>query len=508
MTACRIMTSNHHQGTLGLYIDGRFQDSSTGRTIAVENPKDKSIMGHVAEGDAVDIDHALDAAEGAAAVWAAVPGAERGTIMHRVAELLAEQLPRLVSIEVDQIGRPRREMTAQLGRLPEWFRYFGAVARTHEDTVPPFGGNFLNYTRRVPLGVVGLVTPWNHPLLILTKKIAPAMAAGNTMVVKPSELAPITPLLLGDIFKQAGVPDGVYNVVPGYGATAGLALSQSRRIAKIDLTGGTETGKAVAAIAGRNLTRVAAELGGKASVIVFPDIPIDRCVAATLFASFIATGQTCVQGARLLVHRSVHDEVVAKLVGRANTIRIGDPQDLATQMGPLVSEKQRELVERYVKIGIEEGATLAAGGHRPEGAAFARGYYHQPTIFTDVTNDMRIAQEEIFGPVVCVIPFETEEEAIALANGTEFGLATSVWTRDLARAHRVAHRLQSGITWINDHHRIDPCSPWGGFKMSGLGRENGLVAYEEYTQIQNVIVNLSDDPFDWYAEDGLEKRYS
>jgi acyl-CoA reductase-like NAD-dependent aldehyde dehydrogenase len=492
----------------GLFIDGRFQPSSTARTIAVENPKDRSIVAHVEEGDATDIETALDAAHRAAPIWAAVPGAVRGDIMHRAAELLAARLPDLVTIEVDQIGRPRREMVAQLGRLPEWFRYFGAVARTHEDTVPPFGGNFLNYTRRVPLGVVGHVTPWNHPLLILTKKIAPAMAAGNTMVVKPSELAPITPLLLGDIFKEAGVPDGVYNVVPGYGATAGLALSSSRRIAKIDLTGGTETGKAVAAIAGRNLTRVAAELGGKASVIVFPDIALDRCVAATLFASFIASGQTCVQGARLLVHRSIHDDVVAELVRRTNAIRLGDPQHPATQMGPLVSEKQRDLVERYVKIGLEEGATLAAGGRRPEGAEFEAGYFHLPTVFTNVTNEMRIAQEEIFGPVVCVIPFDSEEEAVALANGTEFGLATSIWTRDIGRAHRVAHSLQSGITWINDHHRIDPCSPWGGFKMSGIGRENGLVAYEEYTQIQNVIVNLSDDPFDWYAEDGIEKRYS
>ncbi|MDN5926334.1 MAG: aldehyde dehydrogenase [Hyphomicrobiales bacterium] len=474
----------------------------------MKNPKNGTIVGEVAEGDRQDIDDAVEAATNALAAWSARSGAERGDIMARAADILRSRLPELLTIEIDQIGRPRREMVAQLARLPEWFTYFGAVARTHEDTVPPFGNGFLNYTRRVPLGVVGHVTPWNHPLLILTKKVAPAMAAGNTMVVKPSELAPITPLLLGEVFKEAGLPDGVYNVVPGFGATAGLALTSHPDIRKVDLTGGTETGKAVAAIAGGNLTRIAAELGGKASVIVFPDVEVDKSVAAAMFASFIATGQTCVQGARLLVHRSVHDQVVAELVRRTANIRIGDPQDPKTQLGPLVSEKQRGIVERYVNIGLQEGATLAFGGGRPEGSDLDQGYYYKPTIFTNVTNEMRIAQEEIFGPVVCVIPFDTEEEAVALANGTQFGLATSVWTRDLARAHRVAHALQCGIVWINDHHRIDPASPWGGFKMSGIGRENGLIAYEEYTQIQNVILNLSEELFDWYAEDGVEKRYS
>lgn len=494
--------------TWGLFIDGGFRPALSGRTFTVENPKNGAIIARVAEGDAADIEAAVTAAEKAFPVWSALSGAERGDIMHRAAELLRQRLPEFVSIEIDQIGRPRREMAAQLARLPEWFSYFGAVARTHEDTVPPFSGDYLNYTRRVPLGVVGHVTPWNHPLLILTKKVAPSLAAGNAMVVKPSELAPITPLLLGEILKEAGVPDGVYNVVPGFGATAGLALSSHPRIGKLDLTGGTETGKAVASIAGRNLVKVAAELGGKAAVIAFPDTAPPRVVAATLFASFIATGQTCVQGARLLVHRSIHDEVVTELVRRASLIRLGDPQLDATQMGPMVSEKQRGMVERYVRIGVEEGAHLAFGGVRPDGEAFANGYYLLPTIFTQVTPAMRIAQEEIFGPVVCVIPFDTEDEAIAIANGTPFGLATSIWTRDVARAHRVAHRLQCGITWINDHHRIDPASPWGGFKMSGLGRENGLVAYEEYTQIQNVIVNLSETEFDWYADDGQAKRYS
>jgi acyl-CoA reductase-like NAD-dependent aldehyde dehydrogenase len=495
-------------GTWGLFIDGGFRPAMSGRTFPVENPKNGSTLAEVAEGASEDIEIAVAAAERAFPGWSALTGAERGDIMHRAADVLRRRLPDLASFEVDQIGRPRREMAAQLARLPEWFAYFGAVARTHEDTVPPFAGSYLNYTRRVPLGVVGHVTPWNHPLLILTKKVAPSLAAGNTMVVKPSKLAPITPLLLGEILKEAGVPDGVYNVVPGFGATAGLALSSHPRIRKIDLTGGTETGKLVASIAGKNLVKVAAELGGKAAVIAFPDTDIDRTVAAILFASFIAAGQTCVQGARLLVHRSIHDEVVAELIRRAGEIRLGDPQLDSTQMGPLVSKKQRNLVEAYVRIGWEEGATLAFGGSRPDGAAFADGYYLLPTVFTDVKPDMRIAQEEIFGPVVCVMPFDTEEEAIAIANGTEFGLATSIWTRDVARAHRVAHRLQSGIVWINDHHRIDPASPWGGFKMSGIGRENGLVAYEEYTQIQNTIVNLSDTVFDWYADDDQPKRYS
>lgn len=492
----------------GMFIDGEFRSSASAKTFSVVNPKDGSLIAEVAEGDKTDIDLAIDVAQRTFASWSKLSGAERGDIMHRAAHILDKRLPELLALEIDQIGRPRREMKAQLARLPEWFRYFGAVARTQEGSVPPFGGDYLNYTRRVPLGVVGLITPWNHPLLILTKKVAPAMAAGNTMVVKPSELAPITPLLLGEILDEAGVPAGVYNVVPGYGATAGAALTEHRGIRKIDVTGGTETGKAIASLAGRNLTRVAAELGGKAAVVVFPDTDIERSVAAALFAAFIASGQTCVQGARLLVHRSIHDQVVQEVVRRTSAIQLGDPMDPDTQMGPLVSAKQRDLVEKYVAIGIEEGATLAAGGQRPAQAEFKKGFYYLPTVFTGVTSQMRIAQEEIFGPVMCVIPFDTEDEAVSIVNDTEFGLAASVWTHDIARAHRVAHRLESGIVWINDHHRIDPSSPWGGFKMSGIGRENGIVAYHEYTQSQSIIVNLSEETFDWYVDNGQAKRYS
>lgn len=491
----------------GMFIDGDYSSSSR-RTFSIVNPKNGEVFAEVAEGEGPDVSAAVNAAQLAFDGWSESTGAQRGDIMQRVADVLQRRLPELIALEVDQIGRPWSEMAAQLARLPEWFRYFGAVARTHEGTVPPFGGEYLNYTRRVALGVVGLITPWNHPLLILTKKVAPAMAAGNTLVVKPSELAPVTALLLGEIFNEAGVPRGVYNVIPGFGAEAGAALAGHSGIRKIDVTGGTATGKKIASIAGNNLTRVAAELGGKAAVIAFSDTPVQKCVAATLFAAFVASGQTCVQGARLLVHRSIHDRVVEELVRRSASIRLGDPRDPATQMGPLVSARQREIIESYVAIGVEEGATLRAGGCRPGGSEFEAGFYYLPTVFTDVTPRMRIAQEEIFGPVVCVIPFDTEDEAVSIANDIEFGLAASVWTRDIGRAHRVAHRLQCGIVWINDHHRIDPASPWGGFKHSGIGRENGLVAYDEYTQIQSVVVNLSDDEFDWYADGSSMKRYS
>ena len=491
-----------------MFLGGQHVPSASGKTFEVENPARGEGMALVSEGDKKDVDMAVEIAAEAFRTWGRTDGEERGNILSRAAQVLRERLDEFVRVEVDQTGRAYREMSAQLSRLPEWYEYFGALARTHEDTVPPFGGNYLNYTRRVPLGVVGHITPWNHPLLILTKKVAPALAGGNTIVAKPSEIAPLTPLMLGDILKEAGLPDGVYNVIPGFGATAGLALASHPGISKIDLTGGTETGKKVASIAGENLVRVGAELGGKASSLVFDDADLDTAVSGALFASFVAGGQTCIQGARVIVHRSLYDRFVERLVSRAKKISLGDPRDPATEMGPLVSKKQLDRVEEYVRIGVEEGATLAAGGHRITDPPYDKGYFYPPTVFVDVGNDMRVAQEEIFGPVVCVLPFDTEEEAIKLANATDFGLAGAIWTNDVRRAHRVAHQLEIGVVWINDHHRIDPASPWGGFKMSGIGRENGIEAYHEYTQTQNIIVNLSDESFDWFEGDVTGKRYS
>ncbi len=496
------------QKSWGLYIGGTYQPAIHGATFTVSNPANGQALAQVSEASKEDVDKAVKAAQSAFTGWSALSGAERADIMNRVADLMVQRMPELIDLEIQQIGRPRREMQAQLARLPEWFRYFGAIARTHEGYVPPFSGSYVNYVRNVPLGVVGLITPWNHPLLILSKKIAPAMAAGNTMVIKPSELAPITPLLLGEIMAAAGVPDGVYNVVPGFGGVAGAALVTHQDIRKIDVTGGTQTGKQIAALAGANLVPVAAELGGKAAVILFADTAVERGVAGALFAAFIASGQTCVQGARILVQRPIYAAVIKELVRRLGSIRLGDPNDLQTQMGPLVSARQLALSEQYVAIGQAEGARLVYGGQRPSGEQFANGHYYLPTLFADVTPAMQIAQDEIFGPVVCVMPFDTEEQAIEIANATEFGLAASVWTNQLDKAHRVAQQIDAGVVWINDHHRIDPASPWGGFKQSGLGRENGQIAYNQYTQTQSVIVNLDSSTFDWYSDDNSAKRYS
>lgn len=491
-----------------MLIGGKKVHALSGKTIDVINPSTAEPYCTVPEGDAGDIDAAVEAAQKGYAIWGALSALERAKILDKASRILEERMPEFVDAEVLQTGRPVREMRAQLARTPEWYSYFAAVARTYESKVHPFGGAHLNYGRRLPLGVVGLVTPWNHPLLILTKKLAPALAAGNAVVVKPSEIAPITPIMLGDVLEEAGLPAGVYNVVTGLGAGAGAALTNHRAIAKIDLTGGTETGRRVAAIAGERLIPFAGELGGKASVVVFDDVDIDQAAAATLFASFVAAGQTCVQGARLLVHESIYDAVLERLIARTNAIRVGLPADETTQMGPVISDRQLATVEKYVAIGKSEGARLAAGGERVTGEGRDSGYFYAPTIFADVTNDMRIAQEEIFGPVVCVMKFKDEAEAIALANGTDFGLAASVWSKNLSKAKRVAEAIEAGIVWINDHHRIDPSSPWGGFKDSGLGKENGIVCFEGYTRMQSIVINTAEQPFDWFADDGQPKRYS
>jgi acyl-CoA reductase-like NAD-dependent aldehyde dehydrogenase len=324
------------------------------------------------------------------------------------------------------------------------------------------------------------------------------------VVIKPSELAPLTINMLAERMAQSGIPEGIVNVVHGFGAVAGKALAENKVLAKVDLTGGTSTGRSVAAAAGHNLAKVAAELGGKASVIVYDDADFTAAVNGAVFAGYIAAGQTCVQGARVLVSDKLYDRFAAAFVEKVGKLRVGPPLDNRTDIGPLISERQREQVLGWIEIGVREGATLACGGNALPGP----GWYVNPTVFTNVTNDMTVAQEEIFGPVVCLMRYHSETEAIELANGTQFGLGMGIWTNDIRRAHSVAEQLEAGMIWINDHHRIGPASPWGGYKNSGIGRENGIDCYKDYTRIKNVIVKTSADGFDWFDGTASDKRYS
>lgn len=487
---------------LELFINGEFRKSSGEDRTTISNPATGQRVGSVAKGERKDMLAAVDAAAAAfdSGAWSEIDALERGRILGAIGDELKAKLQEFAELESRVTGRPIREMTAQLGRLPEWFHYFGGIARGLEGHVKPFKGQYLNYTQFSPLGVVGLITSWNHPLLIFLKKLAPALAAGNTVVAKPPEIASITPLLFAEMATRVGLPAGVLNVVPGSGSVVGSAMCDAPRIAKIDLTGGTETGRIVAAAAAQRLIPATMELGGKAPVIVFDDTPLDEAVAGSAFAGFIASGQTCVAGTRFLVQETIYDAFVEKLAQKVSGFTLGDPLDRSTDMGPVISRSQMEQTLDYIESGVSEGARLVAGGNKAEmPEALSEGYFIEPTVFADVVPDNRIMREEIFGPVVCVMPFKDEADALRIANDHEFGLGASIWTRDIGRAHRVARSVHAGIVWINDHHKNDPASIWGGFGSSGYGKENGWNALHEYSKEQSVVVRLSPDFPDWYA---------
>ncbi|GAB2804752.1 aldehyde dehydrogenase [Streptomyces daliensis] len=488
------------------YIDGAWVPPADGAYLPSTNPATGRVWYKSARGNAEDARRAVDAAATAFEnpAWRDLPQPRRGALLRRFAELIGEHAEELARTETLDNGKLLTEMRAQLASLPEYFHFYaGLVDKPHGETVPAARREILNYTVREPLGVVVAITPWNSPLLLTATKIAPALAAGNTVVVKPSEHTSASLLRLVPLFEKAGFPPGVVNVVTGYGDEVGAALVEHPRVAKVSFTGSTGTGSRIAASCASRFVRTTLELGGKSPNIVFDDADVANASTGIVAGVFAAAGQTCVAGSRVFAQRAVYDEVVERVSARAGAIRLGDPLLPETQLGPLAIESQRDRVEEYVRLGRSEGARVTAGGQRPAaGPGLAEGYFFQPTVFVDAVNSMRLCQEEIFGPVVAVMPFDTEDELIGLANGTEYGLAAGVWTRDLARAHRVSARLDAGTVWVNTYRSMSPMSPRSGFKSSGMGIEHGTEAMREYTRLKSVWINTDEGP----AEDPFVLR--
>jgi acyl-CoA reductase-like NAD-dependent aldehyde dehydrogenase len=487
-----------------MYIGGEPVDAAGGETLEILNPATAEVLSTTPAGGPEDVDRAVRAARCAfeEGPWPQMERSERAKLLHRFAGRIEERIEDLFRLETLNNGRPVRETRAQVGRLPEWFRYNASLLLAERTDVIPMPGPYLNYLLRHPIGVCGLLTPFNHPLMILAKSLAPALATGNTVVIKPSELTPLTTLQLVSIAAEAGIPDGVINVVTGTGASAGKALAEHPDVAKITFTGGTEVGRSIGVAAAQRFARATTELGGKSPVLIFEDAGIERAVKGAGFGAFIAAGQTCICGSRVIVQESIYEQMVDGLAAMARSIRLGDPTDESTQMGPIVSDRQRRRVLGYVELGAEEGGRIVAGGGTPQlDPPFDRGFFVEPTVIGDVENEMRIAQEEIFGPVAVVIPFSDEADALRKANDIQFGLGSALWTRDVARAHRVAAQIEAGMVWINDHHRLDAASPWGGVKDSGVGREGGWESFHEFTSIQSITVRVGEDDVDWYGSD-------
>jgi acyl-CoA reductase-like NAD-dependent aldehyde dehydrogenase len=491
----------------GLLIGGQEAAAASGDRLPVVNPATGRPIATVAAGGAEDIDRAVRVGREAfdSGVWSRRPVDERARVLNRLADGIERRIEELYRLETLNNGRPWNETRAQVSRLPEWYRYNAALLLADRTHVVPMPGPYHSYTQRFPLGVVGILTSFNHPMMIGSKSLAPALATGNSVVLKPSEQTPLTSLVLGQIAAEAGLPAGVLSVVPGLGSTAGAALCAHPDVAKITFTGGTAVGRAVATAAAARFAKLTVELGGKTPVLVFDDSPLPAAAKGVAFAGFIAAGQTCIAGTRILVQRSIHDDFVAALVAEAERIRIGDPARPETQLGPVISARARDRVLDHVRLGVEEGAAVATGGTAATVPGCEGGWFVRPTVLTGVHNRMRVAREEIFGPVVVVIPFSDEEDAIAQANDSPFGLGSAIWTRDVARAHRVAGQLAHGIVWVNDHHRLDPSSPWGGVRDSGTGREGGWESFHDYTHVRAVTVRIADQPVDWYGTEIPER---
>ena len=472
-----------------LWIDNQDVSAASGETFDTMNPATGAKLASLARARREDVDVAVASASKAFPAWAKLDPNERARILWKAGELIMAKLEELARLEALDTGKPiANARLIDVPRTADTFFYFSGWATKLGGETIPVRGPFLNYTIREPLGVVGAIVPWNFPLLLGARKIAAALCVGNTVVIKPPEEASLTLLALAKILAEAGVPPGVLNVVTGLGEEAGAALVEHPRVAKISFTGGTETGKIIMRAAAGTLKKVSLELGGKSPNIVFADADVPAAAAAAVIAAFYNQGELCTAGSRLLVDRAVHDQVLEVVTAGARALVPGDPLDEATKMGPLISAEHRDKVVGYVTAGDAEGAKRVAGAPRRREDP---GYFVEPTVFSGVDEQMKIAREEIFGPVLSVISFEGLEEAARIAEATEFGLAAGVWTRDIGKAHALAARIRAGTVWINTYNRFDAASPYGGYKQSGFGRENGRAVLDELTQLKSVWVSLT-----------------
>ncbi|WP_020117117.1 aldehyde dehydrogenase [Streptomyces canus] len=473
-----------------LFVGGQWREAADGARTEVVDPSRGAVVTTVAEAGATDVDAAVRAAREAfdGGAWSGLSGRERGRILHRVAELIRENADELAQLESLDVGKPISLCHAvDVTNAANDYEHFAALAHSLDGAVRNTPMNALAYTKREPLGVVAAITPFNFPLILAGSKIGPALAAGNTVVHKPADETPLSALYMAALLQRAGVPDGVVNVVTGTGPVAGEALLRHRGVDKVAFTGSTAIGRHVAATAGEALKPVTMELGGNAANIVFEDADLEKAVGAIIKAFVFNTGQFCMGGPRLLVARSVHSTLLGILADAVPGVPVGDPRDPGTVVGPMAGEKHLKKVEEYVDLARKEGGRIVCGGERLD---LDGGFYYRPTVIADLSNDSRVVQEEIFGPVLTVQPFDTEDEAVALANSTPYGLASGVQTTNLARAHRVADRLQAGIVWVNDWAMLDPAVPFGGVKDSGYGREYGPEALDAYTKVKSVVVSL------------------
>jgi acyl-CoA reductase-like NAD-dependent aldehyde dehydrogenase len=483
-----------------MWIDGKWVNSVSGKTYTAVNPAGGEVIAQIPSGDKADVDLAVGAARKAFPAWSGKTQAERSRIVYRLSELIRANRESLAAAETLDHGTPTRlANNFDVPNSAACFEYYAQTSRALMGNTLPVGPHTLSYIQREPVGVCALITPWNFPLMMVAWKLGAALAVGNTCIVKPPSIDSLSSLKLAELVEQLDLPPGTVNFITGPGASTGEELAGHPGVAKVGFTGSCEVGKQVMKCASNSVKRVGLELGGKNPFIVLKDADIEAAVEGAVFASFFNSGMVCAAVGRYYVHAAVYDEFVSKFTEAAQKVVVGDPADAKTAMGPLVSREQQHKVEEYIRSGLQEGAKMVLGGKVPEN--LSRGFYVMPTIFCDVTQDMTIAREEIFGPVACILKYSSEDEVINLANDSSFGLAASVWTKNTAKAIRFANALKAGFVWINDHLIIWPEQPWGGFKESGIGKDNSIYVFDEYTQLKTVSIDLTEArKKPWYSD--------